>query len=68
MPNNDRIQELTSAYTLGVLDGDDLKELEDYLRNNPEVYKELINENEAAFSQLAYVLKNNIARPVHPGD
>jgi len=63
MPNNDRIQELASAYTLGVLDGDDLKELEDYLRINPEVYKELIKENEAAFSQLAYVLKGSSPNP-----
>jgi len=63
MPKNDRIQELISAYTLGVLDGDDLKVLEDYLKNNPEVYKELTKENEAAFSQLAYVLKGSSPNP-----
>ncbi len=63
MPYDDRIEELISAYTLGVLDGNELKELEDYLRNNPGVYQKLINENEAAFSQLAYVLKGSSPRP-----
>jgi len=63
MPDNDRIQELVSAYTLGVLDGDDLKELEDYLKNNPVVYQELLKENEAAFSQLAYVTMGSDPSP-----
>lgn len=62
MPYNDRIEELVSAYALGVLDGDDLKELEDHLRENPGVYRELLSENEAAFSQLAYVLKSSSPR------
>ncbi|GJM15775.1 MAG: hypothetical protein DHS20C13_11020 [Thermodesulfobacteriota bacterium] len=63
MPYDDRIEELISAYTLGVLDGNELKELEDYIRKNPGVYQELINENEAVFSQLAYVLKVSSPRP-----
>lgn len=62
MPYDDRIEELVSAYALGVLDGDDLIELEDHLRDNPGVYEELVNENEAAFSQLAYVLKSSSPR------
>lgn len=62
MPYNDRIEELISAYTLGALDGNELKELEDYLRKNPGVYQELINENEEVFSQLAYVLKGSTPR------
>jgi anti-sigma-K factor RskA len=63
MPNDDRIQELVSAYTLGVLDGDDLKELEDYLKNNPGYYRELMKENEDAFSQLSYVVKGSSPAP-----
>lgn len=63
MPDNERIQELVSSYTLGVLDGDDLKELEDYLKNNPAAYQELLKENEAAFSQLAYVTKGSDPSP-----
>ena len=57
MPTNERIQELISAFSLGVLDGEDLKELEDYIENNPDEYKELLKENEEVFSQLSYALK-----------
>ena len=63
MPDNDRIQELVSAYTLGVLDSEDLKELEGYLKENPAFYQELLRENEAAFSQLAYVTKGSDPSP-----
>lgn len=62
MPYDDRIEELVSAYALGVLDSGELKELEDYIRENPRVYQELVNENEAAFSQLAYVLNSSSPR------
>ncbi|CAN0515550.1 unnamed protein product, partial [Scytosiphon promiscuus] len=62
MPYDERIEELVSAYALGVLDGDELKELEDHIRNNPGVYQDLVNENEAAFSQLAYVLQGSSPR------
>lgn len=57
MPYDDRIKELISAYSLGVLDGEDLKELEDFLAKNPGVYNDLLRENEEAFSQLSYVVK-----------
>lgn len=59
MPSEDRIQELISAYSLGVLDGEDLKELEEYIQKNPEVYQELLRENEEAFSQLSFAVKGN---------
>lgn len=57
MPNEDRIQELISAYSLGVLDGDDLKELQNLLEKNPGAYDELLKENEEAFSQLSFAVK-----------
>jgi len=63
MSENDRIEELISAYTVGVLDGDDLIEVENYIKSNPEKYKKLIEENELAFSQIAHALKSESPRP-----
>ncbi len=63
MPYDERVQELISAYSLGVLDGEDLKELEDFLAKNPGVYNDLLRENEEAFSQLSYVVKGGSPSP-----
>jgi len=63
MSDNDRIEELISAYTMGILDGDDLIEAENYIKSNPEKYRKLIEENELAISQTAHALKRETPRP-----
>ena len=63
MSDNERIEELISAYTLGILDGDDLVEAEKYIKENPQKYNELIRENEIAISQTAHALKRETPRP-----
>jgi anti-sigma-K factor RskA len=63
MSDNERIEELISAYTLGILDGDDLIEAENYIKSNPDKYKKLIEENEIAISQTAHALKRETPRP-----
>jgi len=57
METDERLQELISAYSLGVLEGEDLKMLEQYREKNPEHFMELVKESENAFSQLAYAVK-----------
>lgn len=57
MTSTERIEELASAYSLAVLDEADMKELEDFLKNNPEEYESIIKQNEEAFSHLIYALK-----------
>ena len=57
METDERIQEMISAYSLGVLEGDDLKMLEQYREKNPEQFMELVKESEIAFSQLAFAVK-----------
>lgn len=60
MAIDDRIQELISAYSLGVLEGDDLRELEEFKQNYPEQFNELVKENELAFTQLTYAVKGTM--------
>ncbi|MGI9535364.1 MAG: anti-sigma factor [Thermodesulfobacteriota bacterium] len=57
MAIDERIQELISAYSLGVLEGDDLREVEEFKQNHPDQFEELVKENELAFSQLTYAVK-----------
>ena len=63
MAKDERIQELISAYSLGVLEGDDLRELEEFKNTHPERFNELVRENELAFSQLSYAVKGNMPDP-----
>lgn len=53
MISNERIEELMSAYVFGILEGEDLKEAEDYIKNNPDAYRLY----EEAFTQLVFSLK-----------
>ena len=63
MAIDERIQELISAYSLGALEGDDLREVEEFKQNHPEQFDELVRENELAFSQLTYALKGAMPDP-----
>lgn len=62
MSENDRIEELISAYTIGVLDGEDLVEAERIIKENPEKYKKVIRENELAISQTAHSISTQSPR------
>ncbi|MGI9553383.1 MAG: anti-sigma factor [Thermodesulfobacteriota bacterium] len=57
MAIDERIQELISAYSLGALEGDDLRVVEEFKQNHPDQFDELVKENELAFSQLTYAVK-----------
>ena len=54
MTVDERIQELISAYSLGVLEGEDLKALEEFKQNNPVQFEEMLRENEAEFARLSF--------------
>ncbi len=56
MAVDERIQELISAYSLGVLEGEELKEVEEFKLKNPGQFDELLRENEAEFSRLPYAV------------
>ena len=56
MAVEERIQELISAYSLGVLEGDDLRELEEFKQNNPSLFDELLRENEGEFTRISYAV------------
>lgn len=63
MAIDERIQELISAYSLGALEGEDLREVEEFKQNHPEQFEELLRENELAFSQLTYAVKGSTPDP-----
>ena len=63
MQIDERLQELLSAYSLGVLEGEDLKEIEEFKQNHPEQFNELLKENELAFTQLSYSVKGSEPNP-----
>jgi len=63
MAIDERIQELISAYSLGALEGDDLREIEEFKQSNPEQFEELLKESELAFSQLTYAVKGSSPDP-----
>ena len=63
MVTDERIQELITAYSLGALEGDDLREIEEFKKNNPAEFNELLMESENAFSQLNYVVKGTMPDP-----
>lgn len=60
MTVDERIQELISAYSLGVLEGDDLREVEEFKQNNPGQFDELLRENELEFSRLSYAVSKSM--------
>ena len=60
MTVDERIQELISAYSLGVLEGEDLKVVEDFKEKNPLEFDEMLRENETEFSRLSYAVGGNI--------
>ena len=54
MSKIERIEELVSLYSLGVLEGDDLKELERYLKEDSPEARKLVEENEIVASLLLH--------------
>lgn len=63
MTVDERIQELISAYSLGVLEGEDLKALEEFKQNNPVQFEEMLRENEAEFARLSFAVEGNMPGP-----
>ena len=60
MTIDERIQELISAYSLGVLEGEDLKIVEDFKKNYPMEFDEILRENETEFSHISYAVEGNM--------
>lgn len=54
MSKIERIEELVSLYSLGALEGDDLKELEAYLKEDSQEIRKLVEENEIVASLLLH--------------
>jgi len=57
MINNEKIEELISAYAMGTLDGDELRDVEEYIQKNPEEAEKLLRESEIVFSNIPYIMK-----------
>jgi len=60
MAADERIQELISAYSLGVLEGEDLREVEEFKQKNPTQFDEILRENEIEFSRLSLAVEGNM--------
>lgn len=52
--NTERIEELISLYSLGILEDDEFGELENYIRNDTGEIQKLINDNDLVTSLLFY--------------
>ncbi len=63
MAADERIQELISAYSLGVLEGEDLREVEEFKQKNPGQFDELLRENEEEFSRLSFAVGGAMPDP-----
>ena len=56
MAVDERIQELISAYSLGVLEGDELREVEEFKQKNPAQFDEMLRESEENFSRISHAV------------